>query len=277
MKTVTMLQQLQRDMYEQFKEYFGHDYTHEMQLKHKLDKLSDRLTVVYTKMMNEINQKAQSPHSNFSIKEVPMPVMDAILRDEYMKKDHSGLRVLLTQLNTLPGGGGNSKSSNRTKHLNRPSTRNTKKSKRTYRHAQPEPDYDIRDDDEWDAYPEPDDDIRFYDDPDDDFVNEHTKNISGHQLELMIPTIKSAIEMLKKYDYSMFPSIKRLVSTEPALAKSMGAYMRERCQAGLECLDRHDYNRARFHLQHVIRDIEYIHYPSIEKSDLESPAARRRR
>jgi hypothetical protein len=229
-------------------------------------------------MMNEINQKAQSHYTNFSIKEVPMPVMDTILRDEYMKKDHSGLCVLLTQLNTFAGGGENSKSYNKTKHLNR--TKNKKKSNRTDRHARPDPDYDFRYDDEWNAYPEPvepDDDIRFYDDPDDDFVNEYTKNISGQQLELMIPTIKSAIEMLKKYDYSMFPSIQHHVSTEPALARSMGSYMRERCQAGLACLERHDYHGARRHLQHVIKDIQYIHYPSIEKSDLESPAARRRR
>jgi len=252
MKTVTMLQQLQRDMYEQFKEYFGHDYIHEMQLKHKLDKLSDRLTVVYTKMMNKINQKAQSLHSNFSIKEVPMPVMDAILRDEYMKKDHSGLRVLLTQLNTLAGGGENSKRFNKTKHKDR--TRNTKKSDRTDRHARPDPDYTFGYDDEWDAsYPEPDDDIRGYDDPDDVHVDyEKTANLTTDELELMKPSLNHAIEMLREYDFSMFPNIQHLYLTDRALARTMASMFREKCQLTLMALSKNDYIAARRHLAYVI-------------------------
>jgi len=275
MKTVTMLQQLQRDMYEQFKEYFGHDYIHEMQLKHQLDKLSDRLTVVYTKMMNEINQKAQSLHSDFSIKEVPMPVMDAILRDEYMKKDHSGLRVLLTQLNTLAGGGGDPPPSRdsqererhleeierarrrlaqllKTKHKNR--TRNTKKSDRTDRHARPDPDYTFGYDDEWDAsYPEPDDDIRGYDDPDDVHVDyEKTAKLTVHELELMKPSLNHAIEMLHEYDFSMFPNIQHLYLTDRALACTMASMFREKCQLTLMDLSKNDYIAARRHLAYVI-------------------------
>ena len=64
MKTVTLLQQLQRDMYERFEEYFGSDYIDEMILKTELDKLSERLTVVYTDMMNDLNHKAHARLSN---------------------------------------------------------------------------------------------------------------------------------------------------------------------------------------------------------------------
>jgi len=279
MNTVTLLQQLQRDMYTRFEEYFGNDYTHEMRLKDELDKLSERLTVVYTDIVNEINHKAQSRLSHFSIKEVPIPVMDTILRDEYMKKDHSGLRVLLTQLNTVSLGTKHSNLVSRTKHLNRASGKKHSNrdsgTKHSNRASGTKDDYKS-DDDAWHDHPEPDDDIRHFDDPDDDVVDEYTTNISGDELERMRPSIISAIEMLRRYDYSMFPSIKYLIRKEPALAKSMCSYLREKCQKGLACLDRHDYHGARFNLQHVIKDIQYFHFPSIEKSDLESPAARRR-
>jgi hypothetical protein len=146
--------------------------------------------------------------------------MDTILRDECMQIDHSRLHVLLTQLKKPLG------------------------TKRDAWHASPE---------------EPDDDIRHYDDPDDDAVDENTANLTGHELELMKPWLIRAIEMLRRYDYSMFPDIQHLHATDPVLARSMASFHREKCQLALAALSTHDYNAARRHLRYVI---QFIHRPA---------------
>ena len=180
-------------------------------------------------------------NSNCSIKELPTSAMDTILRDKHMKNDYSGLRVLLTQLKTVPLG---------MRHRNR---------------------------DAWNAYPEPDepdDDIRHYDDPDDDAVDENTANLTGHELELMKPWLIRAIEMLRRYDYSMFPNIQHLHATDPALARSMASFHREKCQLALAALSTHDYNAARRHLRYVI---QFIHRPSRNLGHRPRPAGAARR
>ena len=155
-----------------------------------------------------------------------------------MKNDYSGLRVLLTQLKTVPLG---------MRHRNR---------------------------DAWNAYPEPDDDIRHYDDPDDDAVDENTANLTGHELELMKPWLIRAIEMLRRYDYSMFPDIQHLQATEPAMARSMASFHREKCQLALAALSTHDYNAARRHLRYVIH---FMYRPARNLEHRPRPAGAARR
>jgi len=157
--------------------------------------------------------------------------MSALNTPANMKNDYSGLRVLLTQLKTVPLG---------MRHRNRDAW-----------HAYPEPD---ESDDDIRHY-EPDDDIRHYDDPDDDAVDENTANLTGHELELMKPWLTRAIEMLRRYDYSMFPDLQDLHATEPALARSMASFHREKCQLALAALSTHDYIAARRHLRYVIQFI----------------------
>lgn len=143
--------------------------------------------------------------------------MGTIVRDDYMKRDHSGLCILLTQLKTVPLG---------VRHANR---------------------------DAWHDLPEPEDDIRDYDDPDDDAVDENTANLTGIELELMKPSLISAIALLRRYDYGMFPDLEHLHLTNSAHARSIASMRREKYQLTLAALSTHDYNAARRHLRYIIQ------------------------
>ena len=149
--------------------------------------------------------------------------MDTITQRKYTKNDHSELCVLLTKLNTVPRG---ARRANRETPAHR---------------------------DAWHDVREPDDDIRGYDDPDDNAVDENTANLTANELELMKPSLISAIEMLRRYDYSMFPDIKDLHRTDRALARSMASVRREKYQRALAALSTHDYDAARRHLRYIIQ------------------------
>ena len=218
METVTLLKRLQENMWVFFNRVFGdEDPKHHMHLKKALHELSERLTVVYTDMMNDLNDKPQSRLPHLSIKEVPIAVMNTILQHKYTTNDHSDLRVLLTQLKTVPLGA-------RVRHANR---------------------------DAWHDLPEPD--IRDYEDPDDDAVDERTARLTDIELERMKPWLNRAIESLVRADYSMFPDLESIRDThqDPALARTMASMRREKYHLALAALSRHDYNAARRHLRNM--------------------------
>jgi hypothetical protein len=218
METVTLMRTLQKKMWVLFDNLFGdEDPKHHMLLKEALDDLSERLTVVYTDMMNDLNHKAQSRLSHSSINDLPILVMDTIAQRKYTKNDHSGLRVLLTQLKTVPLGA---------RHSNR------------NRNGLPD-------------FPEPDQ--GHYEDPDDNAVDENTANLTGIELELMRPSLIHAIALLRRYDYRMFPDLESLHLTDRALARSMASVRREKYQLTLAALSTHDYNAARRHLRHIVQ------------------------
>jgi len=104
MKTVALLQKLQKDMYEYFEKYLGDDYIQDVKCQKQLDVLSARLTVVYTDMMNDLNHKAHSRLSNllFQLISFSSSVDDKML---FPRLKSSGqvdrdLHALLLQLQT---------------------------------------------------------------------------------------------------------------------------------------------------------------------------------
>ncbi len=62
METVALLQKLQRDMHEYFDSYIGSDARQQVQHETELVALSNRLTVVYVAMLNDINDLAHTRH-----------------------------------------------------------------------------------------------------------------------------------------------------------------------------------------------------------------------